>query len=166
MTRRSQVVRSSRSNGPSAQRAFPGGATIWCTADPCNYGGDDNRMLASLPVVAEGPFQRFFASATINDVRSWWPATGDPDIVFVQLRPGPFAVVKQAAPEFKDDRGIYAPASVAITGAIDLPAGEHQIELWIGAETYGNWWSEDGYTLQVIEGQILTEPNCVPNNPN
>jgi hypothetical protein len=51
---------------------------------------------------------------------------------------------------------------VSLTGAIDLPVGDHQICIRMypeEAEAYGDW---SGASLQIILGQTVDERGCIP----
>jgi hypothetical protein len=160
MTRRSQVVRSSRGNGPSAGRPWPGGAIIWCDGNPCAQSSDDTLLLSSIPVVATDPFQRFAVAATVTNISAFWP--GDPpveDYYNIEL------AVDQSMGGLIASGMNLRQEHVTLTSAVDLVAGPHTIDLYIEAETFGNRIYCAGYTMYVIEGQMIEDPGCVGDNP-
>ena len=169
MTRRSQVVRSSRSNGPSATRPFPGGATIWCADQPCAESWMGLRTILSIPVVAQDPFQRFYISATVTDVQAWWEFTNNQDNAYIDLWADGFGFIASVAlmggGAVGNENTNFGRTSAVVTGAVDLPGGEYSIGLRMGPETWDNWVATSGRNMQVIEGQIVEQPGCPGNRP-
>jgi hypothetical protein len=49
----------------------------------------------------------------------------------------------------------------ALTGAIDLPMGEHEICIRMYPQDYDGWGDWSGANLQVIVGQTVDERGCV-----
>jgi hypothetical protein len=50
---------------------------------------------------------------------------------------------------------------VALTGAIDLPAGSHDICIRMYPESFDGWGDWSGASLQVIVGQTVDERGCI-----
>jgi hypothetical protein len=50
--------------------------------------------------------------------------------------------------------------SAALTGVIDLPAGNHEISIRMYPESIDGWGDWSGAGLQVILGQTVTERGC------
>lgn len=153
MSRRPHITRSVSYSGPSESRALGGAVTIWCARDDCSSQWIDYHTVLSIPVTAQDPYQRFFASGTIGGVRCWDPANGTPTDAWVELVVEDEVFATLWVPNAESD-------PVAITGVVDLPVGPHNIWLNLYAIALGNMAGMDGATFQVIEGQTLDEPGC------
>lgn len=154
MTRQGQTVRSNTDAGPASYRDL-NPTIIHCAGDTCGRSWYGGVTLGAIQVTAADPYQRFFASATLNGLNAWTPPN-QLDFVSAYVNLVLFGVGDFTHVEI-------APAhnsAVCITGAIDIPAGPASIQLSVMPSYWGNGGGIDGWALQVIEGQTVAQPGC------
>lgn len=148
-------MRDDAQGGRGAQRSIGGECQVLCTKSDAGYIGmadTDNTFILGMSVNVGASYQRCFVSLTIAVLRMTHDDQS-PGRTVVELcsHSATSAFARAVAP---DGTG------VAMTGVIDLPAGESWIFALGYPEDYEGWGSYSGAGLQVILGQTVTSPGC------
>jgi hypothetical protein len=152
MTSRTHVVRTDDQGGIATNRSL-GNCTLFCSyeEDGSLYGGDSGNTvdIGSIAVSVSTDFGRWFVAATVAQVT----VEGSEGRMVVEL------YCRQLS-EIISSVTVPSGRPVALTGVIDLPAGEHEIciRMYSDNGAYGNW---SGASLQVIAGQTVGERGCI-----
>lgn len=148
MSRRSHVVRSDDAAPAGQLRALPGGE-IFCGVGNCTQIGASGDVYATpLTVAVATSYQRFLVTATVSTIST----SGGP--VAVQLYCTDLDQVITSV-------SVLPGRSMAISGTIDLPAGDHQLCLRLHIADFATIASFAGAVLQAIRAQTVAQPECL-----